>query len=408
MKEKITRIMEGSMAVAEAVAACKPDVISAYPISPQTHIVEDLSSFVASGRLKSIFIRADSEFSAASIIYGASAAGARAYTASSSQGLLLMTEVVFVLATTRLPVVITAVNRTVSAPISIQPDHQDSMTLRDPGIIQIHVESIQEAYDAHIQAFKIAEDPDILLPVMICMDGWILSHSYEPVTLFDEKSIQEFVGDFKPVQYLDPNNPLTYGAYADEDRLTEFKYALMMAQENAKSKIEKVARDYEKLFGHYAGGLLDTYCADDADILIVAMGSLVSTIRVAVDEMRAEGKRVGLIKVRSFRPFPAEALIEASENAQVLAVLDKSISINIGGILASEIKAAFYQRKKRPYVLSFLAGIGGKEINRQVLRHIYAQSTKVIERAEPPRDPIYVGINYDAVQALKGGYHGAK
>ncbi len=400
MKEKTTRIIEGSRAVAEAVAACKPDVISAYPISPQTHIVEDLSSFVASGKLKSIFIRADSEFSAASIIYGASAAGARAYTASSSQGLLLMTEVVFVLAAARLPVVITAVNRTVSAPISIQPDHQDSMTLRDPGIVQIHVESLQEAYDAHIQAFKIAEHPDVLLPVMICMDGWILSHSYEPVTLFDDQSITEFVGKFEPIQYLDPNNPLTYGAYADEDRLTEFKYALMVAQEKAKSRIEEIAREYEHSFGHYAGGLLDAYQAEDADVLFVAMGSLVSTIRVAVDEMREEGKKVGLIKVRSYRPFPAEALIEAAGKAQVLAVLDKSISINIGGILATEIKAAFYHQEKRPYILSFLAGIGGKEVNRQVLRQIYAQSVKVIERAKPPQDPIYVGLDFDAVRAL--------
>jgi pyruvate ferredoxin oxidoreductase alpha subunit len=397
MLTRKTEILEGSKAVAHAVRACRPDVISAYPISPQTHIVEDLAAFVASGELKSKYIRADSEFSAASILYGASAAGARTYTASASQGLLLMTEVIFNIATTRLPVVFTTVNRAVSAPITIQPDHQDSMTLRDPGIIQIYVESIQEAYDTHIQAFRIAEDKEILLPVMVCMDGWILSHSFEPVTMVPDEEVIDFVGRYSPVQLLDPIHPLTYGAYADEDRLMEYKYALMLAQQKAKIKINEVAEEFQERFGQYAGGLIDTYRSQDAEVIFVAMGSLVSTIRVAVDEMRAEGWKVGLVKVRSYRPFPSEAILRSCQNAKILAIIDKSVSINVGGILATEVKSAFYHQVERPKIISFLAGLGGKEVNRLSLRQMITQAQQICEQEASPDEPVFVGLNRDLV-----------
>jgi len=388
-------IMEGSRAVAEAIRACQPDVISAYPISPQTHIVEYLASYVASGKLQSKYIRADSEFSAASILAGASAAGARTYTASSSQGLLLMTEVIFNIASTRLPVVLTTVNRAVSAPITIQPDHQDSMTLRDPGIIQIHVESIQEAYDTHIQAFRIAEDKEIMLPIMVCMDGWILSHSFEVVTMLPDDEISAFVGNFKPEQRLDIKKPLTYGAYADEDRLMEYRYTLMVAQQKAKGKIEEIATEFRQTFGRCSGGLIDSYRCEDADILFMAMGSLVSTIRVVVDEMRNEGHKVGLVKVRSYRPFPTEAIRLSCQNAKAIAVIDKSISINIGGILATEVKSAYYHQPKRPRIISFLAGLGGKEVNRLSLRQMHAQSLQICKQDVWIDEPIFVGLNKD-------------
>jgi len=387
-----TAILEGSRAVAEAVRACRPDVISVYPITPQTHILEDLARFVSSGKLKSQFVRADSEFSAASIVYGASAAGARAYTASASQGLLLMNEVIYAMASTRLPVVLTAVNRAISAPITIQPDHQDTMSLRDTGALQIHVESMQEAYDAHVQSFRIAEDPDVQLPLMVCMDGWVISHSYEPVTVFPDEAVAEFAGSFTPVQKLDPSNPLTYGAYADQDVLMEYRYAMMIAQEKAKDKIRSVTKEYREVFGNFDGDLLDSHCTEDAEVVLVAMGSMVSTIRAAVDELRSEGRKVGLIKVRTFRPFPSEEIIAACGKAPVVAVLDKSLSVNSGGILATEVKSAFYGGSSQPVIVPFIAGLGGKEVNRRVIKEIVDIASRAAEK-QGAQETVWMGLD---------------
>lgn len=391
MKGK-TAILEGSRAVAEAVRACRPDVISVYPITPQTHILEDLAKFVSSGKLKSQFVRADSEFSAASIVYGASAAGARAYTASASQGLLLMNEVIYAMASTRLPVVLTGVNRAISAPITIQPDHQDTMSLRDTGALQIHVESMQEAYDAHVQSFRIAEDPDVQLPLMVCMDGWVISHSYEPVTVFPDDAVAEFAGSFTPVQKLDPSNPLTYGAYADQDVLMEYRYAMMIAQEKAKDKIRSVTKEYREVFGNFDGDLLDTHCTEDAEVVLVAMGSMVSTIRAAVDELRSEGRKVGLIKVRTFRPFPRDEIITACGKAPVVAVLDKSLSVNSGGILATEVKSAFYGGFSQPVIVPFMAGLGGKEVNRRVVKEIVDIASRAAEK-QGAQETVWMGLD---------------
>lgn len=391
MKGK-TAILEGSRAVAEAVRACRPDVISVYPITPQTHILEDLARFVSSGKLKSQFVRADSEFSAASIVYGASAAGARAYTASASQGLLLMNEVIYAMASTRLPVVLTAVNRAISAPITIQPDHQDTMSLRDTGAIQIHVESMQEAYDAHVQSFRIAEDPEVQLPLMVCMDGWVISHSYEPVTVYPDEAVAEFAGSFTPVQKLDPSNPLTYGAYADQDVLMEYRYAMMVAQEKARDKIRSVTKEYREVFGNFDGDLVDTHCTEDAEVILVAMGSMVSTIRAAVDELRSEGRKVGLIKVRIFRPFPREEIIAACGKAPVVAVLDKSLSVNSGGILATEVKSAFYGENVQPVIVPFMAGLGGKEVNRRVVKEIVDIASRAAEK-QGAQETVWMGLD---------------
>ncbi|WP_198471308.1 transketolase C-terminal domain-containing protein [Acetomicrobium sp. S15 = DSM 107314] len=394
MKGK-TAILEGSRAVAEAVCACRPEVISVYPITPQTHILENLARFVASGRLKSQFVRADSEFSAASVVYGASATGARAYTASASQGILLMTEVIYAMASTRLPVVMTVVNRTVSHPITIQPDHQDSMSLRDTGALQIHVESLQEAYDAHVQAFRISEDPEVQLPLLVCMDGWVISHSYEPVTIFPEEAVSEFAGTFKPVQKLDPDKPLTYGSYADQDVLMEYRYALMRAQDRAKEKIRSVAAEYREVFGHFDGDLIDTYCTEDAEMVLIAMGSLVSTIRAAIDELRAEGRKVGLVKVRTFRPFPKEELLEACGKVPLVAVLDKSLSVNMGGVLATEVKSAFYGSPNQPIIVPFMAGLGGKDVNRRIIKEIVDIACRKAEQGYRERETVWMGLNYE-------------
>ncbi|MBS4023179.1 MAG: pyruvate ferredoxin oxidoreductase [Dethiobacter sp.] len=380
MHEK--KVMEGSVAVAHAIKSAKAQVIAAYPISPQTHIIEEIAKMIADNTCKSTFIRVDSEFSAASVVYGASATGVRSYTASSSQGLLLMSEVLYAMAGTRLPVVITGVNRTVSAPITIQPDLQDSMALRDSGIIQLYVESIQEAYATHIQAFKLAEDHDVLLPVMVCMDGWILTHLYEPVKLEEQELIDKFLPSYKPKYMLDSKAPLTYGSYAD-DEVSEFRFMMHFAQEKAKEKINSIAREYENVFGDYFGGIIDHYFCDDAEIVIVAMGSVIGTLKEAIHEIRKSGTKIGLLKVRSYRPFPGEEILDVVKDAKIVAVIDKSLSVGQGGQLASDLKAAFYN-KKAPYVLSCIAGMGGREIAMKGINKIIEKCKLALENDSVP------------------------
>ncbi|MDP6113786.1 MAG: transketolase C-terminal domain-containing protein [Planctomycetota bacterium] len=391
-------VIEGSMAVAEAVRACRPSVISAYPISPQTHIIESLSQMAADGVLDCEFVRADSEFSAASIVYGASATGVRAYTASSSQGLLLMTEVIYNTAGTRLPIVMTGVNRAVSTPVSIQVDQQDTISLRDTGMLQLYVESSQEAYDTHIQAFRISEDPDVLLPVMVCMDGWILTHNYEPVATLEQEAVDSFLPPFQPSQYLTPEKPLTYGSYAEDDVMMEFKFAVHDAQLRALDKIEQAAGDFKAISGRWHGGLIEEYETQDAEVLLVAMGAVVGTIKDAVDELRAEGEKVGLIKVRSYRPFPAERIRAAASKSKVLAVLDANVSMGSEGALALDVKSALCNSPGQ-VVQGFIAGLGGKEVNKESIRDIVAQAKETVDKGPIAKESRseWIGLNREIV-----------
>jgi pyruvate ferredoxin oxidoreductase alpha subunit len=397
----VTSIMEGSMAVSRAVKACRPAVIAAYPITPQTHIIEFLAQMVANGELDAEYIRADSEFSAASAIGGASATGVRAYTASSSQGLLLMTEVIYYLAGTRLPVVITGANRQVSAPISLQPEHHDSQSLRDSGLIQLYVESAQEAYDTHIQAFKIAEDHRILLPVMVCIDGYILTHVFEPVTTFDQGAVDAFLPAYDPIHYLTPERPMTFGPIGDETNSLEFHYLVQEAMQNAKGVIEEVAQEYRASFGHFHGGLIDVYRINDAETVLVAMGSTVSTLREAVDQMRNEGKKVGLVKIRCFRPFPSDELRQALAGAKVVGVLDRALSMGSQGILAGEVKAALYDAPERPLVIGFLAGYGGREVTLDTAQGIVAHARKALEEGIHAAEPDFVGLKPEILDDMR-------
>jgi len=392
-KEGQWAVMEGSRAVARAVALCRPAVISAYPITPQTHIVEYLAQMVADGDLAAEFLRVDSEFSAASVVYGASATGVRAYTASSSQGLLLMTEVLYNMAGTRLPVVISAANRTLSAPISIQPDQQDTISLRDSGIIQIYVENSQDAHDTHIQAFLIAEDPEILLPVMVCMDGWLITHTYEPVRVASQGAVDAFLPPFRPLHSLDPTSPLTYGSFTDDDRLMEFRYMVHQAQQKAKEKIEEAARAFERSFGRYYGGLADTYRAGDAEVLLLAMGTMVGTIKDAIDEMREGGQKVGLIKIRSFRPFPAERIRDLTQGAAALAVLDNDISLGAYGALASDVALSLANQTNKPAILPCIVGLGGREITINSIKSIVARAYQAAEGRSPVIEPFWVDLH---------------
>jgi len=387
------KVLEGSEAVALAVKACRPHVISAYPISPQTHIVERLAKMRADGELDSEYVRVESEFSAASVVSGASAAGSRSYTASSSQGLLLMTEVLYASAGMRLPFVITGVNRAISAPISIQVDHQDTISLRDSGVIQIYVESSQEAYDTHIAAFKIAEDHRILLPVMVCMDGWVLTHSYERVSVMEQEHVDRFLPPFQPVNFLDVNNPKTWGSYAEENVLMEFKYAIHEAMQYGKERIKEIFSELASITGRDHGGLIEAYESENAEVVLLAMGSMTGTAKDAVDELRSKGKKVGLVKIRCYRPFPFEDIWEAIKGARVVGVMEANFSMGSEGAVGMDLKAKLCGRPDAPFVLDFIAGLGGREVNKETIGEMVQKAEEVHKRGFPLDESYWVGLN---------------
>ncbi len=373
-------VVEGSYAVAHAVKVCKPNVISAYPITPQTHIVEDLAQFVADGDMNCEYMNVESEFSAISALIGASAAGARTYSSTTSQGLALMHEALFNASGMRLPVVMTIVNRALSAPINIWNDQQDSISQRDTGWIQLYAEDVQESADMIPQLYKISEDPEVLLPSMACMDGFILSHVYEPVILLEQSLTDEFLPSYTPEFVLDPKNPMSFGAFADPSTYTEFRYKQEIAMDAALKKIEEVANEFRDVYGRYYGGLIDGYVLDDAEIVIMAMGSVIGTVKDTIDVLRSEGESVGLLKVRSFRPFPVEAVRKALKNAKVVITLDKNISIGKNeGALCTEVKACLYNTKIRVPVIGFMLGHGGRDIPMSTIKKI-VNKAKLVEK----------------------------
>ncbi len=368
------KVVEGSVAIAEAIKAVRAQVIAAYPITPQTHIVQELSELVANGELNAEFVRVESEHSAASAVLGASAVGARAYTASSSQGIMLMAEVLFNIAGLRFPVVMTTANRALSAPINIWNDQQDSYSVRDAGWIQLYAEDNQEAVDLHIQAYRIAEDLRVQLPVMVCMDGFVLTHSYEPVDIPDVDQVDRFLPPYRPARTLDPTAPRTFGTYAEEG-YTETRYAIVQAMNRAKGVIEEVATEYEHAFGRYSGGLIQGYRLDDAEMVLMATGSIMGLLKSVVDDLRAQGRKVGALKVVSYRPFPTEALAKALAGIKKVAVFEKAISLGGIGILAADLRSALHGYAASPEVSSFIVGLGGKDITPETIH-------KAVEMAE--------------------------
>lgn len=386
------KYLEGSHGVSQVVAMCRPNVISAYPITPQTHIVEDLARLVGEGLLEAEFINVESEFSAASVVLGASAAGARAYTTTTSQGLLLMNEVIYCIAGMRLPIVLTCANRAISAPLNIWNDHSDSMTIRDAGWIQLHAEDNQEAADLHMQAFKIAEQTN--LPVMVCMDGFILTHCFEPVDIPEQKEVDAFLPPFKPQHIVDPRWPRALGLYADPRFYMEVRYILHRALEKSEKVISQVSADFAKQFGRTSGGLLHSYKLEDADLVIVTMGSIAGTIKDLIDELEQEGKKVGLLQICSYRPFPRQAVYEALRDKMNIVVLEKSISLGRGGILGSDIRWSIPRGEKQGRAIScYICGLGGKNISKDDLRGM-------VERVEKePVELAFLGLNQEIIAA---------
>ncbi|MFH0913048.1 MAG: pyruvate ferredoxin oxidoreductase, partial [Candidatus Omnitrophota bacterium] len=318
--------LEGSRAVAEVVRLCKPGVISAYPITPQTHIVEELAQIVADGKLDAQFVNVESEHSAASVVLGAVATGVRAFTATSSQGLFYMAEVLFNISGLRLPLVMTCANRAISAPINIWNDQQDSVSLRDSGWVQLYAENNQEAVDFHLIGYRLSEDKSIMLPVMVCMDGFILTHGMEAVDMPEQDKVDKFLPPYKPLYKLDPAEPLSMGLLATPDYYLETRFAMQETFKDVLKAIPKVCEEFKTQFGRdYKDGLVEEYYTEDAEKVIVAMGSVCGTIKEVVDAQRAKGKKVGLLKIISYRPFPYTRVYDILKDVPRVAVLDKAL-----------------------------------------------------------------------------------
>jgi pyruvate ferredoxin oxidoreductase alpha subunit len=358
------RQIEGSQAVARAVALCRPEVISAYPISPQTHIVEGLSDLVRTGELAPCeYLMVESEFSALSAAIGASAAGARAYTATASQGLLYMAEALYNASGLGLPIVMTVANRAIGAPINIWNDHSDAMSQRDSGWIQLYVESNQEALDVHVQGFKIAEE--LSVPVMVCMDGFVLTHAFEPVDLPDQDQVDSFLPGYEPRQLLDPDEPLTIGAMVGPEAFTEVRYLAHVKQLQALDLIPEVAGEFAQAFGRPSGGLIRRYRSEDADTVFVALGSVLGTVEDVVDELRETGHRAGAVGVRCFRPWPHEEIRDALGTASRVVVVERAFAVGIGGIVGQNVRLSL--EGARPEVFDVVAGLGGRAVTKRSL-----------------------------------------
>jgi pyruvate ferredoxin oxidoreductase alpha subunit len=354
--------------VAEAVVRCRPEVICAYPISPQTHIVEHLSDLVRQGELDPCeFISVESEFAAMSVAIGASATGARAYTATASQGLLYMVEALYNASGLGLPIVMTVANRAIGAPINIWNDHSDSMSQRDSGWIQLYAETNQEALDLHVQAYRLAEE--LSLPVMVCMDGFILTHAYEEVDVPEQDAVDSFLPAYEPRQLLDPADPVTIGAMVGPEAFTEVKYLMHAKQMQALDSIPRISRDFEDAFGRPSGGLVRTYRSDDAETIVVALGSVLGTIEDVVDELRDRGVKIGAVGIKCFRPYPLDEVREALEEADRIVVLEKAFAVGAGGIVGQNVRLALSGMPAQ--VHDVVAGLGGRPITKPSLHALF-------------------------------------
>ena len=356
--------LEGSLAVARTVARCRPQVVCAYPITPQTHIVEALSRLVASGELAPCeFVNVESEFAAMSVAIGASATGARAYTATASQGLLFMAEALFNASGLGLPIVMTVANRAIGAPINIWNDHSDAMALRDCGWLQLYATTSQEAADMHVQAFRLAERCS--LPVMVCMDGFVLTHAFEPLEVPDAAAVDSYLPPFQPRQVLDPLDPVTIGAMVGPEAFTEVRYLAHAKQLEALDEIPALAEEFEAGFGRASGGLLGGYRCEDAETVVVALGSVMGTLEEVVDERRERGAAIGAVAVKSFRPFPSAELRAALSGARRVVVLERAFSVGVGGIVSGDVHAALAGLSLPVHTV--IAGLGGRAITRRSL-----------------------------------------
>lgn len=397
--------LNGDEAVAYAVKQADVDVVAAYPVTPQTIIVEKFSEYVANGEVNTEFVCTESEHSAMTACLTASAIGARTFTATAAPGLALMHEMLFVTSGCRAPVVMAVVNRALSAPINIHCDHSDSMAERDSGWIQLYVENSQEAYDSIIQAFKIAENPDVLLPVMVCLDGFTLSHTLENVQTLSDDAVKEFLGfrQFPPVTShesrqvpfrLDVENPLTVGALVLPNYYFEFKRQQEEAMRNALKVIKQVNGEYAEISGRsYGDGLIEKYHLEDAEAAIVCLGSTAGTIKTVVNDLRAKGVKAGLLRIRTFRPLPVKEIVDALGSADVVAVMDRAISFGgSGGPVYHEVRHALYDLPAHPNIVNYIYGLGGRDTSPTQILSIYEDLQRIIQTKHVEKLVNYVGL----------------
>ena len=385
--------LSGNEAVAEALRQINPDVMAAFPITPSTEIPQYFSKLVANGKVDSEFIPVESEHSAMSAVIGSEAAGARSVTATSSAGLALMWEELYLAASNRLPCVLTLVNRALSGPININCDHSDSMGARDAGWIQIYAENNQEVYDNLVMAYRIGEHKDVMLPVMICQDGFITSHAVENINLLEDKEVKDFVGEYEPENYLlNPECPMAVGPYSVSNYYFEAKRAQAEALKNSKQVVLDVAKEYKTISGREYG-LFEEYKMEDAEEAVVIIGSAAGTTKDAVDELRAQGKKAGLIKIRLFRPFPGSEIAEALKNVKAVALMDRTESNNdCSGPIGSEVTTALYRAKSDCLAVNYVYGLGGRDVKVEDMIGIYSELEKIAEAGEVTEPYRYMGV----------------
>lgn len=383
--------MSGNEAVAYAMMQINPDVMGAFPITPSTEIPQYFSKYIADGKVDTEFVAVESEHSAMSVCIGASAAGARAVTATSSAGLAFMWELLYVAASSRLPITLAVVNRALTGPININNDHSDSMGCRDSGWIQIYAEDNQEAYDNYLQAMQIGEP--LRLPVMICQDGFITSHAVQNITLLETEKVKEFVGEYEPDHFLlNADEPLAVGPYGTSPYYMEMKKAQAEAMKDAKDRILEVAAEFEKISGRKYG-LFEEYRMEDAEAAVVVIGSSAGTGKAAVDKLREEGHKVGLIKIRVFRPFPMEELAEALSGVKAVAVMDKCEGFSAaGGPLFAETRSALYDLSNRPMAVNYVYGLGGRDVTIGTFEQIYGELFEMINTGKVGEVYRHIGV----------------
>ena len=389
----LTLVDTGSHVAGLAAQAARAEVVAAYPITPQTAIVELIAELVSSAKMKSQYICVESEHSAMAASIGASAVGARTFTATSSHGLAYMHEMLHWASGARLPIVMAVVNRTIGPPWNILPDLSDSISQRDTGWLQFYCASHQEIFDTIIQAYKICENSNVLLPAMVCFEGFILSHTSMPFAIPDQEKLDSFLPRYKPGWKLDVENPMAHGTLSSSDYFTELRYLIQEAMENARQLIPAVDKEYAEKFGlPYHGGLLEEVSCDDAEILVVSMGTIGSEARVAIEKLRDNGYRAGSVRIRSFRPFPIEQIKKTCERADAIAIIDRAISFGMEGQLSTEIQRALYDVKDRPLVLNFIAGIGGRDVTAKDIEEMATHTLKCAKEGKIDQKLTWYGL----------------
>lgn len=386
--------MSGNEAVAFAMKQINPDVMPAFPITPSTELPQFVSTYIANGQMDTEFIPVESEHSSMSAAIGAEAAGARTMTATSSCGLAFMWEVLYVAASNRLPIAMAVVNRALSGPININAEHSDSMGARDSGWLQIYAETNQEAYDNFLQAYRIAEHPDVMLPIMICQDGFITSHAVQNIELLEDEKVKPFVGEYHPEHYLlNPGEPMSMGPYANSPYCMEAKRAQAQGMMNAKQVILDVAKEFEQISGR-SYGLFEKYELDDADYAIVAIGSTCGTIKDSIDGLRAQGVKAGLLKVRVFRPFPGEEMAEALRGCKAVAIMDRCEGYSAqGGPLGAELMAAMYRANVTAPAVNIVYGLSGRDVTVDMIDGVYERLQRIAAKGAKPEDHYtYLGL----------------